>query len=98
MKTPPEDKMLTALFDQVQCARGIVLSSGLMATSDEFKENFRKKHPGADMVIGDFEIKCLHPEKFGFPTAPEKSPSYVISEQEFIDACKRSDRGEPEPA
>lgn len=26
---------------------------------------FSVKHPGAHFVIGDFEIKCLNPQKYG---------------------------------
>jgi len=26
---------------------------------------FERKHPGAHFVIGDFEIRCLCPEKYG---------------------------------
>ena len=32
--------------------------------SEAERLNFQQNHPGAHFVIGDFEIKCLRPEKY----------------------------------
>lgn len=36
----------------------------LFDTTPEEDEAFKKNHPGAHFVIGDFEITCLNPEKY----------------------------------
>lgn len=39
--------------------------SALLQMSPREVVEFQKRHPGAHFVIGDFEIKCLKPEKYG---------------------------------
>ena len=38
------------------------------------KAQWLRDHSGADVVIGDFEIKCLCPEKYGLQTHHEIKP------------------------
>ncbi len=36
----------------------------LFDMSPEQEAKFKKDHPGALAVVGDFEIRCLNPEKY----------------------------------
>ena len=40
--------------------------TSLYESTQEDKAKFAQEHPGAFAVIGDFEIRCLKPEKYGF--------------------------------
>jgi len=53
---------LEELHDQVKVAVTFTTMMREMTPEETFK--FRAQHPGAHFVIGDFEIKCLHPEKY----------------------------------
>ena len=56
---------LESLRDQVALA--IDMNSLMVDMIYSEQAKFRKDHPGAHFVIGDFEIKCLNPEKYHLP-------------------------------
>lgn len=56
--------MLCDLLEQVKTAHVMAGLNAFKEMSLEEHLRFSKDHPGAHIVIGDFEIKCLKPEKY----------------------------------
>ena len=54
---------LSALYFKIGSMQTIRDTMKPMTEAEKLK--FQKDHPGAHFVIGDFEIKCLNPEKYG---------------------------------
>lgn len=53
-----------ALMDLQRILNTSMSWTPLFDMTDEEKDAFKHDHPGALCVIGDFEIKCLNPEKY----------------------------------
>jgi len=61
----PDAAMVCDLLEQVKTAHTILALHNFKELSFEEKEELARAHPGAHAIIGDFEIRCLHPEKYG---------------------------------
>lgn len=64
MKSDEMLRMVRDLCQQMNAAANYDQTL-LRDTSEAERQSFKLAHPGAHMVVGDFEIKCLHPEKYG---------------------------------
>ena len=54
---------ILALADLTKgCMAAMDMPMKLMSLEEQLA--FQKDHPGAHLVIGDFEIRCLSPEKY----------------------------------
>ena len=57
--------MLFDLLEQVKTAVAFAsLHDMRIPLSESDLESLKKDHPGAHLVVGCFEIKCLEPEKY----------------------------------
>lgn len=57
--------LLAILLDQAGMAMELMRDPRTAhLLSDAEVQQFKQEHPGAHLVVGDFEIKCLCPEKY----------------------------------
>lgn len=74
---PAYRQILEDLIRTAQGALELVESpDAMVSSSPEEILAFKRDHPNCTMIIGDFEIHCLEPGRYGIePPAPQVSPT-----------------------
>lgn len=58
---------MTMLRELIRQVNEIPLYCDVVDCSAGEIDNFKREHPNTDFVIGDFEIRCINPAKYGLP-------------------------------